>query len=173
MMSTRSDCGSSAFTTAHAEAPRRAMGRMLHGTLQRRPSLGAWPATFFKMLFASLVMSLPRGCALFLIDTLLEQRPMPLADDFKSTWMPCRDPDVHFSSYGIGGGALYRWSVVIDHVLSGLGVTLAFNGALLLIFQTDAKDRRSSFFVNSLCVLQCAFFVALVCLDVSLHFFDL
>ena len=98
---------------------------------------------------------------------------MPLADDFKSMWVPCRDPDVHFSSYGMGDGALYRWSVVIDHVLSGLGVTLAFNGALLLIFPTDAKDGRFSFFTNFLCVLQFVLFVTLVWLDVSLHFFDL
>ena len=145
-----------------------------HGTLQRKgPVLGAWPAASFKMLIASLVMSLPRGCALFLIHKLLEQAQNPLAVDFATMWMPCSDPNVHFSSYGMDDGALYRWSIVTDHVLTGLGATLAFNGALNLVVQIDDKDRISSYFTIFLCVVQCASFVTLAWHDVSLHFFDL
>ena len=124
-------------------------------------------------MFAGLVGAGPRALALAVISNAAAQKPMPQAvEDFESAWAPCKSPRRVFTGYS-PNGQLFQWSILSDHTIQALGLTIAYIGALHAMFPGRKADTRGgrifSWELRAFCLLGLVNFGVWVGLDAMLY----
>ena len=92
-------------------------------------------------LLIALAGAMPRSIALIIIERTVQlQSPMPAAfENFAAIWAPCKDPENTFTAF-YQEGQLYRTIILTDHVFWLVGITLAYLGAIHVVFPVMPPD---------------------------------
>ena len=144
----------------------------------RRRGTGSLLACF---LLIALAGAMPRSIALVIIERTVQlQSPMPAAfENFAAIWAPCKDPENTFTAF-YQEGQLYRTIILTDHVFWLVGITLAYLGAIHVVFPVMPPDalprgprgRTGHLFSlchSALCVLGVVSFAVFMGMDAALY----
>ena len=125
-------------------------------------------------LLIALAGAMPRCIALAIIDRTVQlQGPMPeIFENFTAIWAPCKDPENAFTAF-YRDGQLYQTIILTDHVFWLMGITLAYLGALHVVFPVmPPRGRAGQLFSpihSALCVLGVVNFAVFVGMDAALQ----
>ena len=129
-------------------------------------------------LLIALAGSMPRSIALVIISrTVQVQSPMSaVLENFTAIWAPCKDPENAFTAI-YRDGQLYRSIILTDHAFWLMGVTMAYLGAIHVVFPvmrlrgTGCRRAPSLFSLSrsALCVLGVVNFAMFMGMDLALY----
>jgi len=143
----------------------------------RRRGTGSLLACF---LLIALAGAMPRSIALAIINrTVQVQSPMPaVLENFTAIWAPCKDPENAFTAF-YRDGQLYRSIILTDHAFWLMGITMAYLGAIHVVFPvmplpprgTGGRRARHLFSLShsALCVLGVVNFAMFMGMDAALY----
>ena len=141
----------------------------------RRRGTGSLLACF---LLIALAGAMPRSIALAIINrTVQVQSPMPaVLENFTAIWAPCKDPENAFTAF-YRDGQLYRSIILTDHAFWLMGATMAYLGAIHVVFPvmrlrgTGCRRAPSLFSLSrsALCVLGVVNFAMFMGMDLALY----